>query len=245
VLEAIPSKLQLPYFFDRSSCHVICTRRSYRLEERWLPEEIHHLLRCSNIRSQAPTSFFEFLTRLGPILLHYIALLACTALSCTSVFIHLPASKLRLRLAGYLSDYVPPSLPSAIPTLIAMSLPTILIILILSYSSDVDLWQEVWEGDIFAQNVYYSTSLSIIYAACNLLISQDQWKSFFTMRALQSKAFLVFCISVMIVMVHVLFWAHALVTLWWNFDRIISCSQTKPDLDLWNTVWLWTWGIDR
>jgi hypothetical protein len=59
VLETMPSKLQLPNYLDKSSCHMVCTRKLYPVERRWLPDEstlgsiaeiqVLHLRRLSSI----------------------------------------------------------------------------------------------------------------------------------------------------------------------------------------------------
>jgi hypothetical protein len=69
ILESLPSNMYIPAAIDRSSCHVVCTRKRHH-ESRpsrsiWLPDRYLSKIICSNhMPNPPPRSFFEFYNRI-------------------------------------------------------------------------------------------------------------------------------------------------------------------------------------
>jgi hypothetical protein len=225
VLETMPSKLQLPNYLDKSSCHMVCTRKLYPVERRWLPDEIHSWFHCRNTSAPPPTSFLDFLTRLGLILKYYMILFLSTG------FMLLPQSKLRLRLAGYIGFYMPDFVLSILTQFVAISLTAYMSFAILPFDSDVIGWTNV--------NVPL-----ILGPACALLqmvlLLQDRSVSVLPMWELSSLKIAYLFSLAMILAIGSYSLCVTILNLWSNVENMIACSRTKPRFDLWNTVWFWT-----
>jgi hypothetical protein len=228
VLETIPSKLQLPHYFDRSSCHIVCTRKSYPMSGRWLPELIHFKLQCRDSASLPPASFLDFLMRLGPVLHYYGTLLVCAFNCVIWGFMILPGSKVRYVLGGALELYFFPSMSSTFTESVALSFASVTSTLFLSGCPDVQYWRGD-DGQIVSPSLFLSVGVAAFQFA--LLRRRLSTETFVILGA-----FLVLNVLHSSILIHI-FW-----TLQWNFNHIISCSRTKTDLDLWNTVWFWTSG---